>query len=336
MSLLCEYDRGADYEGNFTFSDEFLDFIDKVKPEILLRNCGFSFSEESDCTKLFTPLIADEGICYSFNILDRSEIFQESVTHYQDFHKSDNATNWSLEGGYTSDAGYPSRTFSAAVSKGLSLNIFLPDDDLDLACISSVRGYKILVHAPTDIPLLGEEYIRVSLSQSVVVVIQPYMITTSSSIKKYSPKKRGCYFREERYLKYFQTYTAESCKLECLTNFTLEFCGCVHFFMPRENNTKICGSANITCMEKVDSTSAVYTDEDCDCLLRCSDLNYEVSMSASEINYIYAARKASRFNNTYYMTSLTFYFQSDDFITSQRNEFYGPTDFLPNLGELVG
>ncbi|RZC36741.1 ASC domain containing protein, partial [Asbolus verrucosus] len=262
-----------------------------------------------------SKIAGEDKFNYS-NILWKREnqipLTQQDI-HYQDFHKSDNATNWSLEGGYTSDAGYPRRTFSAAVSKGLRFNIFLPDDDLDLACISPVRGYKILVHAPTDIPLLGEEYIRVPLSQSVVVAIQPYMITTSSSIKKYSPKKRGCYFQEERYLKYFQTYTAESCKLECLTNFTLEFCGCVHFFMPRENDTKICGSANITCMEKVDSTSAVYTDEDCDCLPRCSDLNYEVSI-------------------TYYMTSLTFYFQSDDFITSQRNEFYGPTDFLANFG----
>ncbi|RZC40023.1 ASC domain containing protein, partial [Asbolus verrucosus] len=81
-------------------------------------------------------------------------------------------------------------------------------DNLDYACKGPVQGYRMLLHAPTDIPRLSQEYFRVPLDQSVVGAIQPVMITTSPSIKKYSPKKRGCYFQEERYLRYFKIYTS--------------------------------------------------------------------------------------------------------------------------------
>ncbi|RZB39769.1 ASC domain containing protein, partial [Asbolus verrucosus] len=262
--------------------------------------------------------------------------------HYKNYyHKTHKMTEWSLEDGYTNNGNilpYPRKTSSAAVNKGLNLKLFMPKNDLDYACKSPVQGYKVLLHAPTNIPRLSQEYFRVPLDQSVVAAIQPFMVTTSSAIKKYSPKKRGCYFEDERYLKYFQIYTSENCKLECLTNVTLDKCGCVNFFMPRENNTKICGTANVTCMEEVDSFSVALMAEECDCLPRCAALNYEVVTSQSNINWnqwIRSNKKLAHLNKTH-VTSLTIYFQSDDFITSQRNEFYGPTDFLANFGGLLG
>lgn len=36
------------------------------------------------------------------------------------------------------------------------------------------------------------------------------------------------------------------------------------------------------------------------------------------------------------MSSLTLFFKSDHFITSERNELYGPLDFLANVGGLLG
>ncbi|XP_044256465.1 pickpocket protein 28-like [Tribolium madens] len=37
-----------------------------------------------------------------------------------------------------------------------------------------------------------------------------------------------------------------------------------------------------------------------------------------------------------YVSSLTIYFKSNDFITSVRNELYGPIDFVANFGGLLG
>lgn len=31
------------------------------------------------CDEIFTPVITEEGVCYSFNMLDRSEIYKENA-----------------------------------------------------------------------------------------------------------------------------------------------------------------------------------------------------------------------------------------------------------------
>nr|CAI5820363.1 unnamed protein product [Callosobruchus analis] len=64
------------------------------------------------------------------------------------------------------------------------------------------------------------------------------MILTSTSVKMYNPKNRECYFPHEKTLKYFKIYTSMNCKLECLTNYTLYYCGCVNYFMPSKKNHK--------------------------------------------------------------------------------------------------
>lgn len=36
-------------------------------------------SRYENCTELFIPVITENGVCYSFNILDHSEMFKEDV-----------------------------------------------------------------------------------------------------------------------------------------------------------------------------------------------------------------------------------------------------------------
>lgn len=90
----------------------------------------------------------------------------------------------------------------------------------------------MISHTPGRIPSPSQEYFRVPFNQVVVASIQPAMITTSESVKKYNSGRRECFFSFERRLKYFKTYSQMNCKLECLTNETLTLCDCVNFFMP--------------------------------------------------------------------------------------------------------
>ncbi|KAI8424617.1 hypothetical protein MSG28_003050 [Choristoneura fumiferana] len=60
------------------------------------------------------------------------------------------------------------------------------------------------------------------------------VLNTSSSLRSYPPEIRQCYFPEERQLRYFLTYTASNCRLECLSNYTFQHCGCVWFHMPQK------------------------------------------------------------------------------------------------------
>lgn len=126
------------------------------------------------------------------------------------------------------------------------------------------------------------------------------MITTSESVKKYNPKRRECFFSSERRLKYFKTYSQLNCKLECLTNETLQHCDCVNFFMPRDNKTDLCGTGSWKCMQEAEhkfQMGDLYKQlnnfewlkkkkklrtSHCNCLPICADLSYDVETSQSD------------------------------------------------------
>lgn len=50
---------------------------------------------------------------------------------------------------------------------------------------------------------------------------------TDDVVKVWNTVKRGCYFENERYLRYFRIYTQRNCERECDSNNTFSFCGCV-------------------------------------------------------------------------------------------------------------
>jgi amiloride-sensitive sodium channel len=174
-----------------------------------------------------------------------------------------------LQHGYDEDAGltpYPFRAYLAGVKTGLTVHILTPHQELDYACGDSLQGYRVMLHTPMTIPRPSKSYFRIPLDQNVIGAIEPVMITTSETIKSYSPQRRKCYFSKERKLRYFRDYTPTNCKIECITNYTLELCECVNFFMPSENcdifnefphhyivlgenGTQICGTAKISCLK---------------------------------------------------------------------------------------
>lgn len=157
--------------------------------------------------------------------------------HYKDFHRSVSTSDkWSLENGYSEKAGlkaYPKRALMAGTKYGLKLTLLSYKSNIGYTCRSSLQGFRVMLHTPTRIPLFSQQYFRVPLNQQVVAAIQPNMITTSDSVKMYNQARRKCFFPSERTLKYFKQYTSLNCKLECLTNYTLEVCKCVNFYMPR-------------------------------------------------------------------------------------------------------
>lgn len=82
------------------------------------------------------------------------------------------------------------------------------------------------------LPRPKNQHFRIPLNQSVIAAVMPNMITTSSAVKNYSSERRKCYFSSERQLKYFKAYNQQNCQIECITNYTLNKCGCVDFYTP--------------------------------------------------------------------------------------------------------
>ncbi|KAJ8935302.1 hypothetical protein NQ318_015336 [Aromia moschata] len=358
-SLLC--DKGTDlFPENLTFTDDFFEVIDQLNIRPLIQ-CKF-IGDEYRCSAVFTPIILDEGVCYTFNMMNRDEIFKENVVHFSNYHKNENKSEWHIDRGYSKDStlnAYPLRALLSGADNSIQVTFMHFQSDTDYICVEDVLGYSVLLHSPDTIPQLKKQYFQVPFDTVVIAAVQPIMMTTSEQVKKYDPFDRECYFADERWLKFFKIYTPGNCRLECITNYTLKQCGCVNFYMPRDNSTVICGNGNWNCMKNAERKLKLiqlknhlsYTDEEeddidladyCDCMPLCTELSYSIEQSQTEWkwNEQLVADRMVEDNKlqkeVFHFSKLSVFFKLDQFLTSQRNELYGPTDFLANFGGLLG
>jgi amiloride-sensitive sodium channel len=261
--------------------------------------------------------------------------------------------SWNMEQEYLDNSNimtYPWRALLSGTSNGFTVYLLVDNENIDFMC-KQIQGYKVVLHSSVRIPRLNQEYFRIPLDHAVVASVHPVAITTSQEVKTFDVAKRNCYFPSERKLKYFRTYSQQNCQLECLTNITLDSCGCVKFFMPRENSTKICGLGKYKCIKEAERAlmleelnkfrnSVTVEFENRDCLPLCTDLSYNVETSLTKwdwkefVRFMYRSESFDDF--TKHLSSLTVYFRVNHFISSERHELYGPTDFVANFGGLLG
>lgn len=83
--------------------------------------------------------------------------------------------------------------------------------------------------------MMKKQYFQLPLDSVVLASVHPEVISTSESVQKFRPVDRECYFSTEKPMKFFQFYSPDNCKFECITNITLLKCGCVQFYMPRKH-----------------------------------------------------------------------------------------------------
>lgn len=130
------------------------------------------------------------------------------------------------------ESEYPYRVFGSSSRDVLSIILGTKVDDTNEFCSESAHGFRILLHRPSALPQLPDEFIFIPIDHDVYISVKPSMMTTSKGLLDYSSEERGCFFDWERPLRFFRLYNQENCELECLTNATMDACGCVKFSMP--------------------------------------------------------------------------------------------------------
>lgn len=150
-----------------------------------------------------------------------------------------NGSNWNIENGYESnveeDEIYPHRAFGSGWQHRFHVVLGINVDDKSQYCNPFANGFRAALHVPDELPRIPDDYIFIPIDQEIYVSIKPNVITTSNGLRNYSPKKRGCYFKFERRLQFFRTYSQLKCESECEANFTLNSCGCIKFSMPSKS-----------------------------------------------------------------------------------------------------
>ncbi|XP_037040054.1 pickpocket protein 28-like [Bradysia coprophila] len=300
----------------------------------------------------FEEILTEEGLCFTFNMLTGNETYTESISpDYSQIHHKKRA-NWNLESGYNnnveiySPTTYPYRVAgSGADGDKLRLWLELTASSRENWCHGPAHGYKIVLHVPGEIPQVAKHFFLIPPLQDVSVSVKVNIIKTSEGLRHYHHERRKCYFESERKLRFLKVYTQRNCELECLSNATLQSCGCVKFSLPRDAAAPICGSDRIQCYHFVRDTlmkssiTETSMSRPCNCLPACYSITYDAQISQTPFDwnsYSKSLKMPKNESSEYLPTLFEISFKENEFITLMRSELYGPIDFAASCGGLLG
>lgn len=133
----------------------------------------------------------------------------------------------------------------------------------------------------------GDWFFRLNNEDDIAFTFTPNVMYTSEKLRNASPMRRSCFFDNERYLRFFNSYNQANCAAECIANLTLQKCGCVKFSMPRTADMKICDASKIECYRNI--LIEAFDEEIrhamqgmislCGCYPACNSVEYRVEIS---------------------------------------------------------
>lgn len=267
------------------------------------KMCSFQ-SKFTACPFIFNLVLTEYGYCHSFNMQGFTTIFNvdgidPAFNSYQRFKMVEfpyplsnfsfnyvddynETVRWTLDGEYTNtdDEMLPVR----AIKKNklsIALEIFRRSPHF---CYYHGRGFRLIMHLPNEMPTMFHQQLFVKEGFDTNFKITAELYKASSNLRRYSPAIRRCYFKGEKALKFFKPYTKRHCDFECITNHTLNLCGCVKFSMPRIKETHVCEIEHAECYYEAmkNCPKVEHTDENsvlvpCDCYPSCNDIKYSFS-----------------------------------------------------------
>ena len=129
---------------------------------------------------------------------------------------------------------FPYRSFRTGARGSLHVISNTLHDNIDKFCTGTDLGFRMIIHAPYEMPIRNFQFSHVSYDRSTDVWITPKVILPSADLNIYGTIERKCFFQSERHLKYFKIYTQNNCRLECEWNETITKNGCSPIGVPRE------------------------------------------------------------------------------------------------------
>uniref|UniRef100_A0A1B0BH49 Uncharacterized protein n=1 Tax=Glossina palpalis gambiensis TaxID=67801 RepID=A0A1B0BH49_9MUSC len=320
------------------------------------------------CSNLFKYVLTDEGVCYQFNGLDVEDMYREldyipqadrTKIDYNNYFDGElppfnNITGaWSLDNGYVGQGfnSYPQRMVLTSARNGLFVILNGFEHNFDYSCRNFKQGYKVFLNSPESIPLTTGNYILVPHNDEVLVSIIPHYVMSAKNLHDIEPKKRQCFFNDERYLRYFKSYSQNNCQIECLVNYTISKCGCVKYWMPKPTAIPFCSLEDVFCYTNAEEemilkiqnqTNEKIKDDNvkvmCDCMPSCNSLDYDFEISASYYNMektIIAWRETYEYSDSR-TARLIVYFREPQFTAIKRTIMFSISTLIANCGGIFG
>jgi acid-sensing ion channel, other len=205
---------------------------------------------------------------------------------------------------------------------------------------SECLSHSFLVHSPFELPSAFEksDMIEFDYGYDFEILITPEMIKTDDDLRSFPPEKRGCYFANEKKLKYFKFYTRRHCEYECVADYILSSptLNCTPYYMIRYASTQLC-DYKLEYRVKQQMFSAYRGIDrpkmECDCMEECDVVKY---------NFEIIKKNLRRINETfddyysYDKSSFTFKFKDTVLSPLRRYRVFTFSDLLAQSGGMMG
>lgn len=255
---------------NFTNTD-FMDYLWNMSdPDMWFNERQAIWNSRIDPP--FSKLMTKQGPAFTFNIIEADELF--------DFSEVSEDMRYNLNG---TPLGMPWKT-SADDKSGLQIILKrnLKRHKEKRKCHSN----NFIIHDPFEQPMATDGLIF-GYGTSLNVWISVDVIKSDEHLRDIDVRKRNCYFKDERKLKFFKAYTKLNCERECRSLLTFESCGCVPFYLVRNRTMKICSVAGTDCarhFEILDHANITESEDMCNCLPACDSITYNYDIESSRYN----------------------------------------------------
>ncbi|KOB71904.1 Uncharacterized protein OBRU01_07917 [Operophtera brumata] len=278
-----------------------------------IKTIDFDFSIERNYIVMFKEDFTADGLCFNMNGVVRSDILRNVTLK----HDKKRIRGWSMEKGYSDLENDP---FPIRGNKNLAspdLEIYLRSREIyrDPLCNSLKSGFEIYLHHPADYPQSSLYHYSALSGEVTSLAVSLHAQSTSDSLARYSPEVRQCYFQTDRYLRYFKNYTTKNCEAECLSNYTKEHCGCVGC-----RCLPVCNSVEYN----AEVLRTAFVTENFEGKGRC----------LQDGIFSHCFKYDNKLANN--IAKVEIYFKKSQFMSFHRSELFGTTDFLANIGGLLG
>ena len=245
-----------------TPGSEFAEILRELAPDDSMLFCKFK-GQFSNCESFFNESITDEGICSTFNLLQKND------------------GSWSPAKGYASESfdSYPHRAFEGS-NVGLNVVLTQKSSELEYKCKGPVQGWRVKIHSPDEFPSMSTGFVRVPFHSETTIVVKPEVIKSFG---------QACHTKDSKVLKYSKEYSQENCKSECLSSFVLLRCGCSKFSMIHDDESSICTQHKTKCVSSAldeFSTTFRYKQQfSCDCKPSCDRVKYNTNAYQAHFDF---------------------------------------------------
>jgi acid-sensing ion channel, other len=96
-------------------------------------------------------------------------------------------STWTLENSYNrvqpNGTEYPRR---GNAEYGLEVYLSMDREDIDYGCSLIDRGFKVVLHAPDEWPLVHAQFYNIPPNTELALIVKPIITTTADNLREYS------------------------------------------------------------------------------------------------------------------------------------------------------